>query len=120
MRIFQFIDEYCQDLVEEHNAQKALLDLSELPHDGFVTDASDSVVPVIFIDGESVPVSDVITSDRDDFVNMWKLPSAGETYDNYMALLEITEGADVVNRIRNKILGEQSRLSSDIELMTTI
>ena len=120
MKIFQFIDKYCQDLVEESKKKKSLIDLSEFPHDGFDEDIEGNTVPVVNIDGTLVPVSDFFTMDKADFVNVWKLDSAADTYDSYMSVLEVLEGEDAVNRIRNSILAEQQRLASDVELVTSV
>jgi len=120
MRIFQFIEEYCKDLVEKAKQRKSLLDLSEFPHDGFTTDVEGNKIPVVYVDGESVPVSDFFSMDKNDFCFTWKLPSASETYDAYMSVLEITEGEEVVNRIRNAILAEKEKLSKDVELVSAI
>jgi hypothetical protein len=120
MKIFQFIAEYCQDLVEESRRAKSLIDLSEFPHDGFAEDVEGNKVPVVYIDGESVPVSDFFTMDKSDFVNIWKLPNAGNTYDEYTSVMEILEGAEALNRIRNTILAEQERLATDVELVSSI
>lgn len=120
MTIFQFIEKYCDDLVKEAKMKKALIDLSEFPHDGYVQDVAGSVIPVIYIDGESVPIGDILSLDKRDFVNTWKLPSAAEEYNNYMGLVSILEGEDALNRIRNMINAEKKRLSTDIELVTSI
>ena len=120
MRIFQFIEEYCKDLVEKSKQKKSLLDLSEFPHDGFIDDVEGNKIPVVYIDGESVPVSDFFTMDKRDFCHTWKLQSASETYDAYMSVLEISEGEEVVNRIRNAILAEKEKLAVDVELVSTI
>ena len=120
MRIFQFIDEYCKDLVEDVKRKKSLVDLSEFPHDGFSEDVEGNKIPVVYVDGESVPISDFFTLDKNDFVHTWKLPSAGEIYDEYINVVEITEGADALNRIRNAILLEKKKLENDCELVTSI
>lgn len=120
MRIFKFIEQYCQDLVKEARQKKSLVDLTEFPHDGFTEDIEGNKIPVVYIDGESVPVSDFFTMDKSDFLNTWKLNSANEMYDNYMSALEILEGEEVINRVRNAILDEKARLAADIELITCV
>lgn len=120
MKIFQFIDKYCQDLVEESKRKKALVDLSEFPHDGFDDDIEGNTVPVVNIDGTLVPISDFFTMDKSDFVNVWKLDSASETYDSYLNVLEVLEGAEAVNRIRNAMLSAQQQLEADVELVTAV
>ena len=120
MRIYEFIDKFCQDLVEKAQEKRSLVDLSEFPHDDIITDVSGAKVPVVYIEGEAVPIGDFLSLDKKDFCSAWKLASSGETYDQYISLLEITEGADAVNRIRNSILAERDRLSGDVEYISTI
>ena len=120
MKIFQFIEEYCQDLVKAAREKKALIDLTEFPHDGVEFDIEGNKIPVVYVDGESIPVSDFFTMDKTDFLNTWKLKSAEEMYNNYISALEILEGEDAVNRIRNAILCEKERLAKDVELITCI
>lgn len=120
MRMFQFIDTYCQDLVDASRKRSQLVDLSEYPHDGFIEDTSGETVPVVFIDGESVPIHDIITLEKNDFLNAWKLPSAGETFDQYISLLEIMDGADAISRIRNSIKAAASEIYEDRELVSCI
>lgn len=120
MKIFAFIEQYCQDLVEEYKRKKKLIDLSEFPHDGVVKDVEGNVIPVVFVDNENVPVSDFFTLDKSDFVNTWKTPSAGSAYDNYVSAVEILEGDEALSRVRNAIMAERERLSEDVRLITEI
>lgn len=120
MTIFAFIDQYCQDLVEEHKRKAKLIDLAEFPHDYTITDVDGKVIPVINVDSVDVPISDIFTLDRSDFLAFYKLPSAAEAYDNYVSNLEILEGEEALSRIRNSIILERERLSKDIELVTEI
>lgn len=118
--VFQFIEEYCQDLVKKAKTKSALLDLSEFPHDAFIEDLTGAKIPVIFIDGESVPIHDIFSMSKNDFLHVWKLPSAERDYENYMGLVEVLEGEDAINRIRNSINIEKKRLSEDIDLVSAI
>lgn len=120
MRIYAFIDQYCQDLVEEFKKKKKLIDLVEFPHDGVVTDVAGNSVPVVFVDNESIPVSDFFTLDKSDFVSTWKTPSASEAYDNYVSAVEILEGEEALSRVRNAIMQERARLEEDVKLITEI
>lgn len=120
MRIFEFIDKYCSDLVEAHKRKAKLVDLAEFPHDYTVTDVEGNVIPVINIDGVDVPIHDVFTLDRQDFIAIYKLPTAAEAYDNYVGNLEILEGEEALSRIRNQILAARENLAKDVELVTEV
>ena len=120
MKIFQFISEYCQDLVDEVKLQRQLVDLSEYPHDSIITDAEGNDIPVVVVDSQNIPVSDFLTLDRSDFLAAYNLPSAAEAFDNYMDAFEILEGPEALNRIRNAILAEKDRLAQDVQLITEV
>lgn len=120
INIFQFINEYCQDLVEKVKQEKELIDLSEFAHDAIVHDIEGNAIPVVIVDGQDIPVSDFLTLNRKDFLAIWKTESCPEAYDNYVSALEIMEGEEALSRIRNAILMERERLSKDVELMTEV
>ena len=120
MNIFQFIADYCQDLVEESKTKKALIDFNEFPHDTIVHDAEGNPIPVVVVDSFDIPVSDFLSLDRIDFLSAWKTPNAGEAFDNYISALEILEGEDALSRIRKTIAAERERLAADVELVTEI
>lgn len=120
MRIFQFIEDYCKDLVEKHKIKSELVDLSAFPHDGVVTDIEGKEIPVVYVDGESIPVVDFFTMDKKDFLHTWKLPSAEIAFDRYLSAVEILEGSDAINRVRNAMEAERARLETECELITAV
>lgn len=120
MRIFEFIDKYCQDLVVSAKQARDLIDLSEFAHDAIVSDAEGNKIPVVCIDGHDIPVSDFLTMDKADFTNVWRSQNCAEAYDNYISALEILEGEEALSRIRKAILAERERLSADVELVTEL
>ena len=120
MKIFQFMAEYCQDLIEAAKMKKELVDFTEFPHDTTITDSEGNTIPVVVVDGHDIPVSDFLSLDRADFINAWKSQGAGEAFDNYIGALEILEGEEAVSRIRKAIMAERDRLAQDVELVTEI
>lgn len=120
MRIFEFIDKYCKDLVEEAKQKKQLIDLADLPHDGIEQDIEGAEIPVVYVDNMSIPVSDFLTMDRCDFVKIHTTPGAGEAYDNYVSALEIIEGAEALNHIRNAILAEAKVVNEAVDNFCTM
>lgn len=120
MKIFEFIDKYCSDLVEQSKTEKSLIDFSEFAHDAVITDIEGVQIPVVCVDGLDIPVSDFLSLDKEDFINVWKTPACAEAYDNYISALEILEGEDALSRIRKAIMAEKERLSHDVELVTEL
>lgn len=112
MRIYAFIEQYCGDIIAEAQERKQVIDLSEFPYDELITDNEGKVYPAINIDGVMVPLNDLFVLERVDFISEWKLPSAAESYDNYMANMEVLEGEEAVAKIRLALKAEADRLSS--------
>lgn len=110
MRIFQFIEEYCQDLLEADRARKELIDMTIFPHDGIEQSPDGKDVPVVYVGDLVVPVSEFFTMSKDDFLYTYKDPQAEECYDNYVSALEIIEGEDVINQVRNSIMAAKEDL----------
>ena len=124
MKIFQFMEEYCQDLLQADKERKELLDMTVFPHDGVEQSPDGKDVPVVYVGDLSVPVSEFFTMSRDDFLYTYKDPKAAECYDNYVSALEIIEGEAVINMVRNSILAAKSDLptlnTGDSDVVTMI
>ena len=120
MKIYEFIAKYCQDLVDANNLKKEVFDFSEFIHDDVITDITGAKVPIIYIEGEPVPIADIITMAREDFVKTYKMASAGEMYDNYISTLSMLEGEEVINHVRNTIAEEQRQLELNSTWMLSI
>lgn len=120
MKIYEFIDKYCQDLIRKNEVSKALVALDGLPSDGTIEDDEGMTVPVVFVDNESIPVSDFLTMEKVEFLRVWTTAGAEEAFDNYLSALTILEGAEALNKIRNSIFRETERLRKDVDLVTSI
>ena len=94
MNIIEYINTYCQDMIEKHKKEQ-VLDWTEFPYQDIVT-INDKPTPVIFINGHPVPVAQFLELSKDSFVSTYKYPDSGEIYDNYINNLNILEGPDVV------------------------
>ena len=115
MRIHEFMDKYCQDLIEKSRERSKLVDLETLPHDGIEYDIEGNAVPVVYVDNMTIPVHDFVTEDRSDFIKLHVTPSAGEAFDNYISALEIIEGVDVINKLRKAMEAEKENIDAAID-----
>lgn len=120
MRIHEFIDKYCQDLVDKQRETESLISLEGFPHDDVLQDEEGRRVPVVCVDGLSIPVYDFLALDKKDFLIAYQTPGSEEAFDNYVSALTILEGEEAVSRIRNAILNEAKRLEKDFELVSSI
>ena len=116
MRVFEFIDKECKDLVEVAKKKRDLVDFGEYPHDDIIYDSDDKPVPVVLVNTRPIPVIDFFTMDKEDFVKAWKVPGADVAYDNYISMLNVLEGPDVINVVRNKIMAATEQLQHDVDL----
>lgn len=120
MKIFEFISKYCQDLIEDAEIKAKMFDLSDFVHDEVITDIAGNKIPIIYIDGEQVPIADIICTAKEDFLERHKTPGASEAYDNYIGTLQMLEGEEVINQVRNSIAEEQKKLEMYSEFMLTV
>ena len=110
MKIYTFIDTFCQDIIKKSKEKKSLVDLSGFPCDAVIKSPDGKEIPIVYVDDIPVPVMDVLTMERADFLNTHKLQSAGLVYDNYLMNFVILEGEDALHRIRNAIKEEKEEL----------
>lgn len=116
MLIQEFARTYCQDLIEKNNSEKKLIDLGEYPYEVLMTDSLGEIVPAIIIDTFEVPIRDILTMEKSDFVKFYTTPTAGQAYDTYLSNLCMLEGDEVIAHIRNQLAAEFKRLSKPTEM----
>lgn len=116
MRIYAFAEQYCADILAEAQERKQIIDMTEFPYDELVRDSEGKLFPAINIDGIMVPLNDLFILERQDFISEWKLPSAAESYDNYMSNMEVLEGEEAVAKIRLALRAEADRLSASFSM----
>lgn len=116
MYIHGFIEKYCKDLIADFKQKSALIDFSDCQYDDIIEDESGAKTPVVYIDGNPVPVQDFFALDRKDFIAAYNTPSAGEIYDQYLDSYIILEGEDALNAIQNAIKAENARLEEEVAL----
>lgn len=114
MRIFAFIEQYCQDIIEKVHAEKQMIDLSGFPFDELVPGPGGKQTPVVYVDGVAIPIRDFFTHTREDFMSDYNLPSAGEAYDNYLDNFIILEGEQALSHLRLSLQDEMDRLKEDL------
>lgn len=124
MKIYEFMEKYCQDLLEKDKQRKELIDMTTFPHDGIEQSPDGRDVPVVYVGNLSVPVSEFLCMTKADFTYVYKDPMAAECYDNYVSALEIIEGEDVINMIRNRVMAARKELptlnTGDSDVITMI
>lgn len=111
MRMSDFIQQYCADITEKYaKLGSALSDLDGFPYDAVIYDIDGSPVKVVYASGYEIPISDILSLDRNEFEKVYPYPECLQVYDNYMEAVVIIEGPEALATIRNKILSEQKRV----------
>lgn len=114
MKIYDFIAQYCQDIVKDAAEKRKLVDLSEFPYDE-IKMVKGVAVPIVYIDGVEVPIRDFLMLQRRDFIFQYQsLPSAGECYDNYLENFTILEGEQALSNVRLSLMEENNRIEEDL------
>ena len=116
MKIFEFIDKYCQDIIKEAVAPVDMFDLDDLPNEGYMWDLfHEKRIPFIWVDDTKVPIADILSSSIDDFVRQYNnLPSARERYEHYIEIVGLIEGEEVIERIRKQVTRSLKKLNEDV------
>ena len=111
MKIGQFTDMYCQDILQEASKKQSLLGIDdELPCDEVVIDDSGNKMKVVYSETRRIPVLDIIDLDRSEFAKIYPTASDLETYDNYINSIVILEGEEALECIRHSVRNELQRI----------
>ncbi|MCM1440599.1 MAG: hypothetical protein NC131_15590 [Roseburia sp.] len=112
MRIREFVDTYCADLKSLFENTASILDEEyDLPFEDEIEDDAGNTMKVVYAGTTPIPILDIITSDRSDFVKLYPTFEARELYDSYIGALTLLEGEEAVYHIRNAMRMEQERIS---------
>ncbi len=111
MKLGQFIDTYCQDLLEQSRQRKLYLGADDgLPCDEIVEDDSGNPMKVVYSPTRRIPIVDILDMDKNDFCKIYSSPGDLETYENYCNSIIIMEGEEALEAIRKTIRSEMDRL----------
>ncbi len=120
MYIQEFIQQYCRDMLQTRSAERELFNFNDdLEYDDIVYDIDNKPIRVVFVDNLEVPVTDIVSMDKESFLHCYNSPHAGEMYDNYLASMEFLYGEEAMAYLRNQIRHEAERLSRESKLVET-
>lgn len=120
MKMPEFIQTYCKDLLANHVNNSKLVEWNTLPHSDVIEDEDGKPTAVVYIDSEPVPVKDFFEYNKTDFTSIHNTPSAGEMYDNYLSSFEILEGDGAVDYYRKRVKQDAERIQQNLELYDLI
>lgn len=112
MKIGEFVDKYCQDIVQKSQEIDAVMADDGLPYDEIVEDESGSKMKVVYSANRRIPIRDIIEMERKDFAKIYSSPDDLETYDRYCESIILLEGEEALQEIRNNVKREMERVKS--------
>lgn len=111
MNIKQFMEIYCQDILEQAKIKKEFVsediftyDRIKLTEDGARVKIVDSAA------GDEIDIEDIITLDEEQFSKAYPGQAALDTYRAYINNFIIIEGEQMLEVIRNQILKSKERI----------
>lgn len=112
MKIGEFVDKYCQDIVKKSLEIQSVFNDDGLPYDDIVEDESGSPMKVVYSANRQIPVRDILELDRTEFAKVYKGVDDLETYDRYCDSIILLEGEEALTEIRNNVRKEMDRIRS--------
>lgn len=110
MKILEFAQKFCADLLDRFNKQKDLDLFAGYPYDEIIYDDDETPVRVVNTQSGQIPIADIIGMPRDDFAKVYPDEESLTAYDKYMSMFIFLEGEEAVNQVRNAIALEARRL----------
>lgn len=107
MKLGEFIDKYCQDIVLRKRKEELLTLYDGLAFDRIIEDESGRLIKVIDVDGfDPIPVEDIVSMVEPEFIQRYPAPAQQEAYRAYCYNIIMLEGEEALNHIRNSLLRE--------------
>lgn len=112
MNIKEFAATYCQDIITAAQKSTELFDLDGFSYDEIIVEDDGTKVRVVNTDNYQIPITDILSMDRETFARVWPSPDCLDAYDSYVKNLEILEGAEALEATRNMLRREQDRIQT--------
>jgi hypothetical protein len=111
VKIGEFIDTYCKDIVEKAKKVKEVLDDLDFSYDAVVEGQDGEKIKVIYAEDQTeIPIQDILSLSDLDFRRTYHGTSSYEAYKSYLSNFIILEGEEVLNQIRNEIQRSREKI----------
>lgn len=114
MKIPEFIEKYCSDILEQKRIRSTLIDYEGFPYDDIIME-DDKAVQVLYCDDRTIPLADILFLSRVDFIKTYPTFNCRSLYDNYINSLDIVDGADAVLQYRTAVLHQIDDTSNQLD-----
>jgi len=112
MKLKEFIEKYCADIMAEAAKQKALVPEIEFTYDTIIKDEEGYPVKVIEVEGFYVDITDILSLSENDFVQKYPQEAAIEAYRRYLENFIIIEGEEVLEMVRRRVASSQDKIAA--------
>lgn len=112
MKMREFIVKYCSDIVSIASQKKSLMDLDGFSYDAIIEDIDGTPIRIIYAGEEEIPIIDILSLERNDFIKLHPSFEAAAAYNNYIDSIIILEGEEALSHIRNEMLRERDRIEN--------
>lgn len=120
MRIREFTDKHCMDIVKESKQVASYLDSDDFSYDAVIEDIDGTPIKIIYAGPDEIPISDVLTLDKKDFIKIHPTLEASEAYDNYVESIIMLDGEEALSFIRNEVMKERSKIETYSKFVDSI
>lgn len=115
MRISEFIQKYCKDIMDLYEKYKNS-DIIAKDYDEIITDDDGNQIKVVWCDGIPIDIEDFFSIDEEEYNNRYPTPNALKVREQYLKQFKIVEGFEAFYEELTAIQNEKAKLENDVQL----
>lgn len=115
MRISEFIQKYCKDIMDLYEKYKNS-DIIAKDYDEIITDDDGNQIKVVWCDGVPIDIEDFFSIDEEEYTHRYPTPNALKVREQYLKQFKIVEGFEAFYEELTAIQSEKAKLENDVQL----
>ena len=120
MFIQEFARVFCSDIIERSKSLNIDSLVADFPYDDIIYDEDGTPVKVVNSHCVQIPLIDILALNRSEFAKLHPDEESLNVFDRYISSIEMFEGEEAVNRVRNAVRREMERLDSYADLTVKV
>ena len=116
MFIQEFARVFCDDILARAKELSVDSLFSDFPYDDIIYDEDGAAVKVVNSHSAQIPLIDILALNRNEFAKLHPDEDSMNVFDRYLSSIEMFEGEEAINRVRDAIRREMDRLDSFADL----
>lgn len=112
MRIGEFLQKYCADIMETYNKYKDS-EILYKDYDEIIEDDDGFPIKVVWVDSQAIDIEHFFSMDDYDFTHTYDTPNALKAREQYLSKFNITEGFEAFFEELLKIQEEKKKIEED-------